>query len=105
MELSITARAPQEGGDSRSIDRFAFEGLSCHVCVCVCGLYCVCLRWWGADTKTRPLKDKGELKPNPASVNHSPRLPTYTNASSHNGGKITPKIKQGDKAEGGVNAD
>lgn len=33
MELSITARAPQEGGDSRSIDRFAFEGLSCHVCV------------------------------------------------------------------------
>ncbi|TNN86030.1 hypothetical protein EYF80_003874 [Liparis tanakae] len=25
------SRAPQEGGDSRPIDRFAFEGLSCHV--------------------------------------------------------------------------
>lgn len=36
MELSITVGAPQEGGDSRPIDRFAFEGLSCRTCVCVC---------------------------------------------------------------------
>lgn len=38
MELSITARAPREGGDSRPIDSFAFEGLLCgtSVCVCVC---------------------------------------------------------------------
>lgn len=53
MELSITARAPQEGGDSRPIDRFAFEGLLCHTCVSMCVrvcvrahvLYCVRLRW------------------------------------------------------------
>lgn len=38
MELSITVPAPREGGDSRPIDRFAFEGLSCRasVCLCVC---------------------------------------------------------------------
>lgn len=38
MELSITAPAPREGGDSRPIDRFAFEGLLCRasVCACVC---------------------------------------------------------------------
>ncbi len=57
MELSITVAVPQEGGDSQPIDRFAFEGLSCHtfvcvyVCCCVCAcahvLYCVCLRWRG----------------------------------------------------------
>lgn len=42
MELSITVRAPQEGGDSRPIDRFAFEGLLCHTCVCVRLCVCVC---------------------------------------------------------------
>jgi len=84
MELSITVWAPQEGGDSRPIDRFAFEGLSYHTCVCV-DRVCVRVRMYcivfvsgggGADTKTGPLKDKGGLKPNPATVNHSP--PTHT---------------------------
>lgn len=36
MELSITAPAPREGGDSRPMDRFAFEGLLCRACVCLC---------------------------------------------------------------------
>lgn len=53
MELSITARAPQEGGDSRSIDRFAFEGLSCHVCVCVC-VDCIVFASGGGGPTQRP---------------------------------------------------
>lgn len=55
MELSITAQAPREGGDSRPVDRFAFEGLLCRgksvpVCARLCVqpvLCCVCLRWRG----------------------------------------------------------
>ena len=46
------------------------------VCECVCAQRaCTVLcssQVAGADTKTRPLKDKGGLKPNPVSVNHSP---------------------------------
>lgn len=50
MELSITVEAPREGGGSRPIDRFAFEGLLCRTSVCVCVqpvLCCACLRWRG----------------------------------------------------------
>lgn len=89
MELSITAPAPREGGDSRPMDRFAFEGLLCRacVCLCVCSLSCVVfVSGGGGDTKTGPLKDKvgggrWGLKPDPSSVNH---CRTHTHALRKN---------------------
>lgn len=52
-----------------------------HTRVCI---YCVvlCLSQVAeANTKTRPLKDKGGLKPNPASVNHTSLSPHDTSTS------------------------
>ena len=107
MELSITVWAPQEGGDSRPIDRFAFEGLSCHTCVCLCVCVCVhthvlyCIVFvsggGGADTKTRPLKDKGGLKPNPASVNHVPQNTHTHTVTWREGGQNELRSEEGKK--------
>lgn len=67
MELSITAGAPQEGGDSRPpLTGSPLKGCCASVCAVRIVLVSGCK---GDGTKAAPLKDKGGR--HPPSVNHT----------------------------------